>query len=57
MMYIKNNKQFLFFVIVFIFLINAALFISRAYYFKDFAMLNGFQPNLFYMFSRANGEF
>ncbi len=56
MMYIRNNKQFLLFLLLFVVTVNAALFISRAYYFKDFAMLSGYKPNWFYMFSRANGK-
>eukprot|EP00095_Tigriopus_kingsejongensis_P001891 maker-scaffold287_size221780-snap-gene-0.26 protein:Tk01891 transcript:maker-scaffold287_size221780-snap-gene-0.26-mRNA-1 annotation:"nadph oxidase 5-like isoform x5" len=56
-MYIRNNKQFLFFTIVFIFIVNVSLFVARAYYFKDFAMLNNFRPNPFYLLSRANGEY
>lgn len=56
MMYIRNNKQFLFFTLVFIIIINVALFVARAYYFKDFAMLNNFRPNPFYLLSRANGR-
>ena len=56
MMYIRNNRQFLSFLILFIILVNVALFVARAYYFKDFAMLNNYRPNFFYMMSRANGE-
>ena len=56
MMYIRNNKQFLAFLLLFVVLVNAVLFVARAYYFKDFAMLSGYTPNWFYMFSRANGE-
>ncbi len=56
MMYIRNNKQFLSFVLIFIVLVNVVMFVARAYYFRNFAMLSGYTPNWFYMFSRANGE-
>ena len=56
MMYLRNHKQFLFFLIFFVIFINVVLFVTRAYYFRDFAMLNNFRPNVFYMLSRANGE-
>ncbi len=56
MMYIRNNKQYLSFLLIFVVLINVALFVARAYYFKDFLMLDGETPNYFYMMSRANGE-
>ena len=56
MMYIRNNRQFLFFLIVFIIAVNVILFVTRAYYFRDFAVLNGFTPNPFYMLSRACGK-
>ncbi len=56
MMYIRNNKQFLFFLLFFVVAVNVVLFVARAYYFKDFAMLSGYTPNWFYMFSRANGK-
>jgi hypothetical protein len=55
-MYLRNNVQFLFFIIVFVVLINVALFVARAYYFRNFKMLEGWAPNPFYMMSRANGE-
>lgn len=53
--YWRNNKQFLTFLII-ILLTNVVLFVTRAYYFRDFSMLNGFTPNPFYMMSRANGR-
>ncbi len=56
MMYIRNNKQFLSFVLIFVVLINTALFAARAYYFRDFLMLDGVTPNFFYILSRANGK-
>ena len=56
LMYIRNNKQFLFFLFFFIILVNVVLFVARAYYFKDFATLTGSTPNPFYMMSRANGR-
>ena len=56
MMYLRNNKQFLFFLLVFIIGINVILFITRAYYFRFFSMLNGFTPNPFYLLSRACGN-
>jgi hypothetical protein len=48
-------RPFLFFLIV-LSIINIILFIHRAYYFKDFSMLNGFTPNPFYLLSRACGQ-
>ena len=54
--YWRNNKQFLTFLII-ILLTNVVLFVTRAYYFRDFSMLNGFKPNPFYMMSRANGAY
>jgi len=56
MMYIRNNKQFLFFLFLFVVLMNVVLFAARAYYFRDFLMLDGVTPNVFYMLSRANGK-
>ena len=53
--YWRNNKQFLTF-LYFILLTNMVLFVTRAYYFKDFSMLSGAVPNPFYMLSRANGR-
>jgi len=50
-----HNKSFHFFLFV-VFLINAVLFIHRAYYFRNFSMLNGFTPNPFYLLSRACGR-
>ena len=54
--YLRNNVQFLFFLFVIVIGINVALFIHRAYYFRDFANLDGSTPNPFYMLSRANGK-
>ena len=53
--YWRNNKQFLTF-LYFILLTNIILFVTRAYYFRNFASLNGTTPNPFYMMSRANGR-
>ena len=53
--YWRNNKQFLTF-LYFILLTNIILFVTRAYYFRSFAMLSGATPNPFYMLSRANGK-
>ena len=53
--YWRNNKQFLTF-LYFILLTNIILFVTRAYYFRSFSMLNGTTPNPFYMMSRANGR-
>ena len=50
----QNQKQLVFFLAAIV-IVNAALFISRAYYFKGFANLDGSFPNPFYMMSRANG--
>ena len=54
--YLRNNVQFLFFLFVIVIGINVALFIHRAYHFRDFANLDGSSPNPFYMLSRANGK-
>ena len=53
--YWKNNKPFLL-TLYLIIGINIILMVQRAYYFKDFAMLNGYTPNPFYMISRACGK-
>ena len=53
--YWQNNKFFLFFV-MFAVIANLALFIHRAYYFRNFVMLNGLTPNPFYVLSRACGR-
>jgi len=53
--YWKNNRPFLSF-LYFIILLNLALMVQRAYYFRDFAMLSGHAPNPFYMLSRATGR-
>ena len=37
--------------------VNIILFITRACYFRGMYMLSGFQPNVFYMLSRACGKF
>ena len=54
--YWKNNKPFLC-TLYLIIGVNIVLMVQRAYYFKDFAMLNGYTPNVFYMISRACGEY
>ena len=54
--YWRNNKQFLTF-LSFIIIVNIVLFVTRAYYFRDFSMLSGARPNPFYMISRANGKY
>ena len=54
--YWRNNKQFLTF-LGFIIIVNIVLFVTRAYYFRDFSMLSGARPNPFYMMSRANGTY
>ena len=51
----QNQKQLVFFMAVII-IVNAALFIARAYYFRGFSNLDGSFPNPYYMLSRANGE-
>lgn len=53
--HIKQNKQ-LYGFLVFFTIVNAALWIQRAYYFRNFAWLDGSKPNPFYMLSRANGR-
>ena len=53
--YWKNNRPFLCF-LFFIIGVNIISMIQRAYYFKDFSMLNGFTPNVFYLVSRACGN-
>ena len=53
--YWRNNRPFLFFLFI-LAAANIILFIHRAYYFKDFSMLNGFTPNPFYLLSRACGK-
>ena len=53
--YWRNNLPFLAF-LYFIICLNIAVMIQRAYYFKDFSMLNGMTPNPFYMISRAMGR-
>ena len=53
--YWSNNKS-LHTTIFIIMLINAILFIHRAYYFRNFSMLNGLSPNPFYLLSRACGR-
>ena len=53
--YWKNNKPFLL-TLYLIIGINIILMVQRAYYFKDFAMLNGYTPNPLYMISRAMGK-
>ncbi len=50
-----NVRPFLFFLFS-LSIINIILFIHRAYYFKDFSMLNGLTPNPFYLLSRACGK-
>ena len=54
--YWKNNKPFIL-TLYSIIGINIILMVQRAYYFKDFSMLNGYTPNPFYMISRACGRF
>ena len=54
--YWKNNKPFLC-TLYLIIGVNILLMVQRAYYFKDFAMLNGYTPNVFYMISRACGKY
>ena len=56
-LYFQQNWQLVSFIVVVIFGITIALFIQRAYYFREFSMLSGFTPNPFYMLSRAFGEF
>ena len=53
--YWKNNRPFLCF-LYFIIGLNIVAMVQRAYYFKDFSMLNGYTPNFFYMVSRACGK-
>ena len=53
--YWSNNKSLHCTIFVFL-LINAILFIHRAYYFRDFSMLSGLTPNPFYLLSRACGR-
>ena len=55
-MYFRQNYQLVIFIIFIMFGINIALWVQRAYYFRDFSTLNGSRPNPFYMLSRANGE-
>ena len=53
--YWLNNKSLLSFILL-ILIINLALFTQRGYYFRNFSMLNGFTPNIFYLVSRACGR-
>ena len=53
--YWLNNKTFIAFILLII-VINLVLFTLRAYYFRNFCMLSGFTPNLFYLLSRACGR-
>ena len=50
-----NQKQLVFFLAA-ILIVNGALFIARAHYFRGFSNLDGSYPNPFYMLSRANGN-
>jgi hypothetical protein len=50
-----NQKQLVFFLAA-ILIVNGALFIARAHYFRGFSNLDGTYPNPFYMLSRANGN-
>ena len=53
--YWLNNKPSIVFVLV-ITTINLVLFTLRGYHFKNFCMLSGFTPNIFYVLSRACGR-
>ena len=53
--HMKQNKQ-LYGFLAFYIIVNAALFIQRAFYFRNFAWYDGSKPNPFYMLSRANGR-
>ena len=53
--YWRNNRPFLSF-LFFLATVNLVLFVHRAYYFRNFSMLNGFTPNPFYLLSRACGR-
>ena len=53
--YWSNNKS-LHSALFVILLINIILFVHRAYYFRNFSMLNGTTPNPFYLLSRACGR-
>ena len=53
--YWSNNKSLHSSLFV-IFLINTILFVHRAYYFRNFSMLDGTTPNPFYLLSRACGR-
>merc|ERR1719341_636424 len=53
--YWSNNKS-LHSAIFVILVINIILFVHRAYYFRNFSMLNGLTPNPFYLLSRACGR-
>ena len=53
--YWLSNKGFISFIFL-IFIMNLFLFIQRAYYFRNFSMLSGFTPNIFYVLSRACGR-
>lgn len=53
--YWKNNRPFLCF-LYFIIGVNIVSMVQRAYYFKDFSMLDGYTPNVFYLVSRACGR-
>ena len=53
--YWLNNKVFLAFLFLII-IINLVLFILRGFYFRNFCMLSGFTPNMFYVLSRACGR-
>ena len=55
-LYFRQNYQLVIFIICIIFGINIALWVQRAYYFRDFSTLDGSRPNPSYMLSRANGR-
>ena len=51
-----KTHTFLKFFLLFIIIVNLSLIIPRKYYFRNFAMLNGFTPNPLSMISRASGR-
>ena len=55
-LYMRQNVQFVFFILVIIFGITTVLYVQRAYYFRNFSNLDGSKPNPFYLMSRASGK-
>ena len=52
--YWRENQPLIVF-LVFLFGVNITIFVERLYYYRHLKMLNYDMPNIFFMFSRANG--